>query len=224
MTNDEKITKALEQTLNNDIAEYEKLPDHKFSRGFDRKMKKLFREELGEKSVSHICVRRKLPISVIIIISVFLLMGAATTTYVLLNNFRLQDRGLYTLLHITDVEGCPTTLEERYRLIADLSGFTENVISDDEIMYFVEYENKENNIKISFQQITKHGLTMMLNTEDKDPPVEVIVNDYNGIYYSTKYGSSVYIWDNGDYLIELSAYGIGQNELFSLTNFVQKVE
>lgn len=42
MTNDEKITKALEQALNDDIAEYEKLHDHKFSRGFDRKMKNSF--------------------------------------------------------------------------------------------------------------------------------------------------------------------------------------
>lgn len=43
-------------------------------------------------------------------------------------------------------------IEERYILIADLSGFTENVISDDDVSYFVEYEDKEKNIKIAFQQ------------------------------------------------------------------------
>lgn len=225
MTNDEKITKALEQALYDDMAEYEKLPDHKFSRGFDKKMKRLFREELAaEKSAPRVRVGRRLPAAVIIIVSVFLLAGAAATTYYLWKNFRLQDRGLYTLLHITDVENCPNTLEERYELTADLSGFTKNVISDDEILYFVEYENKEKDIKISFIQDTKHGSTYRLNTEDKAPPIEVIVNSSNGIYYESKYGNPVLIWDTGDYILNLSAHGISKNDLFLLAEFVQKVE
>lgn len=225
MTNDEMFEKALKQALDEEIAECEKLPQHKFSRGFDRKMKRLFREKLAaEKSAVDSHTRKRLPIAVIIVIASFLLMGATATTYYLWNHFRLQDRGLYTLLHITDVESCPTTLEERYRLTVDLSDFAENVLSNDEYLYFVEYENKEKGIKISFKQETKYGVSKMLNTEDMVPPIEVTVNGCNGIYYGTKYGSHVYIWDTGDYLIELGAYGIGQNELFYLAKFVQKVE
>ncbi|MBD5129859.1 MAG: DUF4367 domain-containing protein [Ruminococcaceae bacterium] len=224
MTNDEKITKALEQALYDDISEYEKLPDHKFSRGFDKKMKRLIRDELEtEKSAVHTRVGRRLPIAVIVVIATFLLMGAAATTYYLWNNFRLQGHGLYTLLHITDVDDCPKTIEERYRLTADLSGFTENVICDDELMYFVEYENKEKGIKFSFSQNTKH-VSIMLNTEGKEPPIEVTVNGCNGIYYETKYEDCVIIWDIGDYLLEIGASGIGQNELYSLAKFVQKAE
>lgn len=225
MTNDEKIAMALEQALRDDIAEYEKLPDHKFSCGFDRKMKRLFQDGLArERHTSCARVRKKLPAAVIVVISVFLITGAAATTYVLWNNFRLESRGLYTLLNITDVENCPTTLEGRYRLTADLSGFTENILSDDEILYFVEYENKEKNIKISFQQGTKRGTAMALNTEDMSSPIEVTVNDCNGIYYETKYGTHVFIWDTGDYFIDLEGTGIGQNDLLSLAKFVQKVE
>lgn len=224
MTNDETFAKALEQALDEEIAECENLPDHKFSRGFDRKMKKLLRSGIAEdQQTSGARVGRRLPIAVIVLIVVFLLMGAVATTYVLWNNFRLQDRGLYTLLHITDVDDCPKTLEERYRLTADLSGFTENVLSDDELMYFVEYENKEKDIKISFSQNIK-STTYTLNTENKEPPIEVTVNDCKGIYYETKYGAHVFIWDTGDYLIDLAVSGIGQDELFSLAKFVQKVE
>ena len=225
MTTDEKITKALKQALYDDILEYKKLPDHKFSRGFDEKMKQLIRDELEtEKSAVHTRVGRRLPTAVIVVIATFLLMGAAATTYYLWNNFRLQEHGLYTLLHITDVDDCPKTLEERYRLTADLSEFTENVICDDELMYFVEYKNKEKGIKISFQQETKHGVSMMLNTEDKEPPIEVTINGCNGIYYESKYGNPVVIWDTGDYLLILSAHGIGQNDLFMLAKFVEKIE
>ncbi len=225
MTNDEKIAKALEQALYDDIAEYEKLPDHKFSRGFNRKMKRMFQEEVvAESHLSVVRRRRKLPAAVAVVCSVVLLMGAAATTYYLWNNFRMQDRGLYTLLNITDVENCPKTLEEHYRLTADLSGFTENVIDDDELSYFVEYENKEKNIKISFQQVTKHGLTTMLNTEGKEPPVEVTINSCYGIYFESKYENCILIWDSGDYIINLSAHGISKNDLFVLAEFVQKVE
>ncbi len=225
MTNDEMFAAALEQALADEIAECEKLPDHKFSRGFDRKMKKLMQSGIAEeRHTSRSRIGRRLPVAVIITISVFLLAGAAATTYYLWHNFRLQDRGLYTLLNITDVESCPNTLEERYRLTADLSGFTENVLSDDEILYLVEYENKEKGIKLSFTQDTKHGTTRMLNTEDTDPPIEVTVNGCNGIYYKTKYGTHVLIWDIGDYMIDLSAHGISKDDLFSLAKFVQKVE
>lgn len=224
MTNDEKITKALEQALYDDIAEYEKLPDHKFSRGFDKKMKRLIRNELEtETSAAHARVGRRLPIAVIVIIATFLLMGAAATTYYLWNNFCVQDRGLYSLLNITDVENCPKTLEERYELMADLNGFTKTIISDEPFAYDVEYDNDEKNIHIAFSQSIKSAV-YALNTEDKAPPVEVTVNGYNGIYYETKYGNHEIIWVTDDYLLDLSVRGIGKDELFSLARFVQKVE
>lgn len=225
MNNDEIFAMVLEQALDEEIAECENLPDHKFSRGFEHKMKKLLRSGIAEdQQTSSALVGRRLPIAVIVVIVTFLLMGAAATTYVLWKHFRLQDRGLYTLLHITDVDDCPKTLEERYRLTADLSGFTENVLSDDEILYFIEYENKEKDIKISFQQEPKYGVSKMLNTEDMESPVKVTVNGCKGIYYETKYGSHVLVWDTGDYLIDLGAYNISKNDLFMLAEFVQKVE
>lgn len=224
MTNDEMFALALDQALTDEIAECEKLPSHKFSRDFDRKMKKLLQSDIAdEHHTSRPRVGRRLPVAVIIIISLFLLMGAAASTYLLWNNFRMQDRGLYTLLNITDIENCPSTLEDRYELMADLSDFTKTIISDEPFAYDVEYDSDEKNIHIVFSQNIKHTI-YALNTEEMNSPIKVTVNGCNGIYYETKYGSHVYIWDTGDYLIELSAHGIGKDELFSLAKFVQKVE
>lgn len=99
MTNDEMFAMALNQALTDEIAECEKLPDHKFSREFDRMMKKLLQNSISdEHHTSGLRVGRRFRIAVIIVISVFLLAGAAATSYYLWKNFRLQDRGLYTLL------------------------------------------------------------------------------------------------------------------------------
>ena len=224
MTNDEMIAAALEQELTDEIAECEKLPDHKFSHRFDRKMKRLMQSDIGgNNNTSRLRIGKRLLVAIVIVGSLLLLMGAAITTYVLWDNFHLQDLSLYTLLNITDVENCPKTLEYHYEITADLSGFTEDVLSDDEYDYFVEYRN-EKHIIISFMQQTKHGITHALNTGDMDPPIEVIVNGCKGIYYETKYGSHVLIWDTGDYLLELGVKGISKNELFSLAKTVQKAE
>lgn len=224
MTNDEKIALALEKALNDDIAEYEKLPDHSFSPEFERKMKALFKNGITEeKQKSRLRIGRRLPAAVIIALSAFLLMGATTAAYVLWNNFHVQDRGLYSLLNITDVEDCPKTLEERYELTADLSGFTKNVISDNDLSYYVEYDNIEKGIHIAFSQDTKNS-AIALNTEDALLPREATVNGFNGIYFETKYGTKELIWDTGDYLISLSVKGISENDLFELAKFVQKVE
>lgn len=225
MTNDEMIASALGEMLEKEIAECDKLPDHKFSHRFNRKMKNLLQSCAVDNShTSRLHIGKRMLVAIIAIGSLLLLMGAAATTYVLWNNFHMQDLSLYTLLNISDVEDCPNTLEERYELTADLGGFTENVLSDDEYLYFVEYKSEEKNINISFMQQTKQGITQALNTEDSAPPIEVVVNDCKGIYYETRYGSRMLIWDTGDYLINLGTKGISKDELFSLAKTVQKVE
>lgn len=224
MTN-EMIAAALDQALTYEIAECEKLPDHKFSHRFDQKMKKLLQGGIGDNNnTSRLRIGKRLLVAIVIVGSLLLLMGAAVTAYVLWGNFHLRDMGTYTLFNMTDIENCPYFIEEYYEIIADLSGFTEDIISDDKITFLVEYKNKENNVKISFLQQIKHGFTMALNTEDTDQPIEVTVNGCNSIYYQTKYGSHVLIWDTGDYLLELGAYGVSKNELFLLAEYVQKVE
>lgn len=224
MTNNELFALTLDKDLEAEIAECENLPDHKFSREFEKKMNKLLQNGFtNEHHTTTARARKKSPIAVIMAISTFLLTGAAVTSYNLWKNFSMQDQGLYTLLHITDIESSPKTLEEHYRITADVSGYMENIVLNDDLTYYVEYHNDQNNIQIAFTQDIRSSV-YALNTEDMNDPVEVIVNGCNGIYYETKYNSKELIWDTGDYIITLSVSGISKGDLFSLAEFVQKVE
>ena len=52
----------------------------------------------------------------------------------------------------------------------------------------------------------------------------MIINGTTAIYYETYYGEKGVIWDLGDYIIELAATGFSEDELISMTEFVEKVE
>ncbi len=228
--NDEMISRALQSVLATDIAEYEKIPDHKFSHRFNTKMKKLiYCQPLPtmESSSKYVPLRKRVTAVILAVILMLLLMGAALTAYKLWDYYKMDDYSLYTVFNISDSLGdYPTELKERYALCVDLSDFNENVLLDEYFNYWVEYENNDGTIKIGFEQRTKESIqNIHLNTEDAIVmPMEVEVNGCRGIFFETKYESMILFWDVGDYIISLDGKGISKDELFSLAKFVQKVE
>ncbi|MFQ9058296.1 MAG: DUF4367 domain-containing protein [[Eubacterium] siraeum] len=75
------------------------------------------------------------------------------------------------------------------------------------------------------QSIKDFYTTVRLNIENAITlPKEVIINGTTAIYYETYYGEKGVIWDIGDYIIELAATGFSEDELISMTEFVEKVE
>jgi len=81
---------------------------------------------------------------------------------------------------------------------------------------------------LGFSQAIKdhyQGESCWLNTENAMVmPTEIIVNGCKGLTFQTYHGINVLIWDCGDYVIYLSGYNIGQNELILAAETVQKVE
>lgn len=226
---DEMIAKALSEALAADIIEYQKLPDHKFSRRFRSKMKKLIARPFprtNDASERHIPLKKRMVVALIAVLLSLFLMGAALIAYKLWNYYRVEDYSLYSILNIDDSGDFPTELEERYRIGADMSGFTERVLTDEYFNYWVEYKSPDGIITINFEQYVKEAVQgMLLNTENAlDEPTETEINGHRGVLFQTRYGDMVLIWDVGDYIIRLSTIGIRQNELFSLADSVQKVE
>ena len=229
MNNNEIISKALWNALQADISEYEKLPDHKFSHRFKSKMKKTISDYLSpatkpyEKSIP---LKRKIVLAFLVVILLLFMTGAVLTVYKLWNYYHFEDYGLYSILNIDSGGNFPAELEEHYKIGTDMSGFTENVLTDEYFNYWVEYKSPDGNITISFEQYAKDAVqNMLLNTENAvDEPTEAEVNGHRGVFFQTRYNNMVLIWDIGDYIISLSTTGIGKNELFSLAESVQKVE
>ena len=133
---------------------------------------------------------------------------------------------MYSYLYISDYENAPKTLKEKYRLGIDLSNYTERIVEDNEYSYMVEYKDTEKNITFIYEQMTKEfAEQLFLNTEDAIVmPVEIKVHENKGLYFVTHYGAHLILWDNGDYILDISAYGIGKDELILMAESVQKVE
>lgn len=227
MNIDELIAKALKSDLENDIELYNSLPDHHFSLRFKRKMRKLLSGDTNYPvlNIPHFSFRRSMKLALIVMVTA-LITGAAFVAYKLWDNYRIRDMRTYSFLDITNIDDAPTTIKEHYSVSVSTDDYCENVLLDDEYNYWVEYTHQKNGTAFSFQQTVKSSYkNVFLNTEDAlENPSEILIGGYRGIYFETHDGEKCIIWDQGDYILDVSGYRIGKNILIKIAESVQKVE
>lgn len=228
MTNDEMIAKALKADFAREIAMYKRIPNHIFSQKFKKRMKLLINPNQYEYEmpVKKMPLRKTITFAIIAVILMAFLTGATLAAYKLWDYYRIRDYGLYSMLYISDYKDYPKTLEDRYRLPMNMSIYTEEIFLDEDFEYWASYEKINSEVSISFFQMTKETAEQMfINTENSLViPMEVMVGNCKGIYFETYYEEKIIIWDCGDYILDISGYGVSQNELFSLAESVQKIE
>ena len=220
---------ALQNDFDSEIAAYNNMPNHNFSLRFKKRMKRLMNVGgVPDWELKRIPLKKSITIALVAVILLAFVTGSTLMIYRLCDKFRLHDAGEHTYLVAFDTEGAPTTLEEKYRLGIDLSGYSENLLLDDEYDYWVEYFEIGSKRSISFSQSIKDGYqdeSYWLYTEDAMVmPTEIIVNGNKYIFFQTKYGDMCLIWDCGDYIIEVGTYGFGKDELIPIAETVHKVE
>lgn len=227
MNIDELIAEALKNDLENDIGMYSSIPDHHFSFRFERKMKKLFSESTTPSvfKTPRFSFRKSLKLALIAAITA-LVTGAAFASYKLWDNYRIRDMRIYSFLDITNIDDAPSTILKHYSISVSTDDYFENELLNDEYNYWVEYTHQENGTAFSFQQTVKSSYqNVLLNTEEPlNNPSEIMINGYHGIYFETHDGEKCIIWDQGDYILDVSGYGIGKYELIKIAESVQKVE
>ena len=211
------------------LAEEEFPLDHKFSRRHLRQMKRLFAlsgENSAEKRGRHIPLKKAVVIALIAVLLTAILTGASMLIYKLWDNYRIRDLDLYSLLEITDIENAPTTLEQRYELGIDLSGYKRKVHIDECFEFMAEYTNENEKKHLVFEQTTKDVYqNVFLNTEDAIvPPVEVEINGYKGLFFESKYEDMVYIMDIDDYMFEIAGGGFTREELAEIVKTIRKTD
>ena len=224
------LKSALESTMNRQIAEYENgLETYVFSHRFEKRMNKLIKSMGGGSFVfsgRRIPLRKAVQLAFIII----LLAALAVAAYAVISwsSFKVEEYDIFSLLNVTDISDAPLTLEERYEIGADLSGYEAEILLDNDYMFDVYYSDLYNENKtFEFRQMTKDSLqNARINTENAvQVPTAIEVNGYTGLYMQTEYGEHYILWDNGDCFIEViagNAFSI--DELISICNSVQKVE
>lgn len=112
-----------------------------------------------------------------------------------------------TRLVVTNLDNCPQTIEYRYALTSVPDGFEliKSVSSPTNICTL--YLNSSTGQVITLNQWVKTHFSPHYNTENKTFE-EIEINDTMGLFIdlsSDKRNNSVLIWDNVDYIIELSA-------------------
>lgn len=225
-----ELKTALENTMNRQIAEYEKdLEDYEFSRRFERKINRLIKSMSGGRLVFY---GRSIPLRKLVqaALLVVILAVLATAAYAAISwsSFRVDSYDIYSLVKKTDIANAPLTLEERYEIGADLSGYRSEIIVEEDCVINILYTNKRNSGRsFTFFQMTKSSLQEnRLDTEGfLQAPTAIDVNGCTGIYFQSRNGSHYVLWDNGNYFIEISASNaFSKDELISICNSVQKAE
>lgn len=226
MNEDAVFAQALESVFSADIAEYQSMPDHRFSRSFERRMKKLLKGGVPEAAVKgrRIPPRKLLLIAAIAVALAAVLMGATFAVYKLWDNYRVEDHSLYSMLYITRKENSPKRLDEKYRIGADMSAYVKDVFYDSDTHYYVIYSIPNDVTNISFSQVTLDSCSQMfINTEDAlQMPIEIIISGSKGIYFEAYNGIKVIIWESNGYVFDVAGYDIEKDELIMLAESVER--
>ena len=168
MNENEIIKSVLQEELLSDIDFYNSLPDHRFSHRFNKRIKKLLKENTAYiKEKRYIPFNRKLKIALIAAILAVLFTGAAFGVYTIWDKYRVKDYSLYSMLYISEPQGVPRILEEKYEPDWDFSNYEKIVYLDIENQYLMEYQNYSDDIGVSFEQSTYEvGEQTFINTEN----------------------------------------------------------
>ncbi len=219
------LYRAFEETAVSRIIEkVPKMPDHRFSRKFERKMKKLIRYGYFEPVHYHkITIKRLFICITAALIAAVVMAFSVTAVRDFFKNFLMEVFGTHTTVQtFSDNINAPTSIEDVY-MIDVPNDF--DIIYKDEIFEwstFICYEYSKNDYYIFFNQYVKSKYDVNVNTEDR-PLGYIEINGCDG--YIVNLGNNEYYisWDNGDYIFDITG-NVSKDELIEAANSVQKVE
>ncbi len=204
MNPDELIAKALSEDLENDIAQYGALPDHRFSWKFRRKIRKLLAPDTKAVSLSapRLPLRKSVRLALIVLVTA-LITGAVFAYYS--RSFRGTVYSDNTHLFAVDASSCPDSIQMAYRLSVLPDGYELYKVNESDIRVSVTYKNSAGD-RLIFQQYVKELFSTHINTE-KGELEETTVNGCNAVCIQFKYedcdSSSLVMWDNEQYILTL---------------------
>ena len=188
------------------------LPAHKFSLRYKLKKKALIKayEQRREKGTDiqttfrRLRLRQQIRIAVLIGLSVLLLTGAGVYITHHFGGLTAKQYDTHTMMYVEDPDA-PEMLLEHFRIAYDLSGFSKEIMCDDDREYWEIWEDNDRYISFSYE--TKHGIGMRMNTEGSSVTY-IDINGYEAFYYIAHDTVHCLTWDNGDYLFSFDFAGI----------------
>ena len=219
-------------------AEFDNEPEHIFSlkhrlamkrifARYERNVHKLRKYEKTDIPLTNIYkprinIKQRLIIITVIVILMTLLVGWVVV--LVSGNFSGTVYSDKTHFTITDPKGSPQTIEYKYELSSLPEGFEMTKTDLSPIHSYTFYVNKQTNQTITLRQWVKSSFERNYNTENHLIE-DVIINGCSGFcidFSDEKYKSSLLVWDNGDYIIEILG-NFNKNDIINLST-INKVE
>lgn len=218
----------------------DELPDFKPSLRHRLAMKRIFerferntwkmknKESTQEQSASEHRMRRygikqRVILATLIIILATMLVGCVNTIVKFIsehfNGTVYEDN---TQLFGADLENCPQTIEYQYVLTNIPKGFDLIETVSTPSYVYMYYKDQQTGWKITLKQWVKTHFAPHYNTE-KSTFEEVNINGTRGLFIdlsNNNHNNSVLIWDNEDYIIEISA-DLDKNSVLNLLNIAK---
>lgn len=217
----EKFKNAIHEAMERDYRNLTKSSEkHIFSPKFEKRMKRLIkRRNKPYYRIVNTSVKRVACISAVLLI---VSSAAIMSVDALRNAFIDFIVSVYEKFSIifTEDKKAPEIIEEIYNITYDLNDYTIDYQEYNEIFRNTVYVKDD--YVIDFSQYTKSAYDLLINTEN----AETIAMDLNGneaVYFYDNHNYSHIIWDNGDYIIDISS-NIDKNKLINIAKSVKKVE
>ena len=208
------------------IAEYNeaKMPEHKFSVSFEKRMKKLIRSQKKPYYFMINTVGKRVASFIIVLVLAF------TTTVLSVKslresvwNFIVEVYEKWSILRFVDKNNNSTGDDELPQLVVSMptyipKGFLLIHESSDNISGMYTYRNYDGYIIDYEQHWINDGLQMMIDTEGVETE-NIKIGTIDGIYFENK-GYRNIIWRNDKYLFHLSSK-ISKEELLKIAESIK---
>ena len=205
------------------------LPTHKFSMRYKRKKKALIKAYEQKKehgtdiqvTFRKIRVRQAIRFAVIAVLAAAMLTGAGFVVTYYIGGLQANQQSTHTDVSAFNIDGAPKTLEAKFRVTYDLSGWENGVMCDDSNMYWEYFEKNEEYFDFSYYTKSMYQNSRM-NTEGTNIETKY-VNGFETLYFMREDGTQVLCWDNGSYIFEL-VFSIDYDTAIQIAESIEEVE
>lgn len=218
----DKLYKAFEITaIERIIDKIPDMPDHKFSKKFEKKMDKMIKYGYIEPAHYRKITLKKLFFCITAaLIATLITVFSIDAVQEFFKKFFMEKFQTYTTVRSADIENSPENIYGDYTISVPNGFELKNEIKTD-IFYKYVYQTSEKD-QIFLNIWVKSVYNSDVNTEDRDLKY-ININDSEG--YIIDLGNDEYFisWDNGNYIFDLTG-NIGESALIESAKSVQKVE
>lgn len=199
--NEHILKSVLEQKYAEEFDTYHAIHFHIFSIKHKKSMKKILSRTYSKEKPSYKKVSKRFIITAITIILLAVL--SITAVAIAFVGFILKEHSDNTELFAINYNNAPYEIEDVYHLSELPNGYELYSTSKTQSSNITIYYNQSEDKYIILSQYTKNNYNIHIDNE-QGQVIDTYINGYVGLYYTNIAGTSILIWDDKDYIFEMT--------------------